>query len=102
LKICIEEYCNTISLYFQAEDEKHAIELCNSSQFGLGGGVFTKDEKKGERIAKEMNVGLAFVNSIVTSSPQYPFGGVKNSGYGRECGEEGILEWVNTKSLIVK
>jgi len=97
-----EEIFGPVAAVMKAKNDADAIELCNRSSFGLGGGVFTKDEERGKKIAKEMQVGLVFVNGIVTSNPQYPFGGVKDSGYGKECGEEGLLEWVNTKSLIIK
>jgi len=96
-----EEIFGPVASIIRAKDEDDAIYLVNISNFGLGGGVFTKDEEKGERIARRLEVGLAFVNKIVTSSPEYPFGGTKDSGYGRECGEAGIKEWVNHKSLVI-
>jgi len=96
------EIFGPVAAIMKARDEEHAIQLANNSRFGLGGGVFTRDEANGEKIARKLEVGLAFVNGIVTSSPEYPFGGLRDSGYGRECGEAGLKEWVNHKSLIVK
>jgi len=96
-----EEIFGPVAAVMKARDEDHAVELVNQSRFGLGGGVFTCNEAKGEAIARRLEVGLAFVNKIVTSSPEYPFGGNKDSGYGRECGEEGIKDWVNHKTLII-
>jgi len=97
-----EEIFGPVACVLKARDEQHAIELSNQSMYGLGGGVFTKDEKKGEKIARELECGMAFVNRIVTSNPQYPFGGVKDSGYGKECGVQGFREWVIIKTLIIK
>jgi succinate-semialdehyde dehydrogenase/glutarate-semialdehyde dehydrogenase len=98
---CKDEIFGPVATVIKARNDDHAIELCNMSRFGLGGGVFSKNVAKAESIARKMEVGLAFVNQIVTSSPEYPFGGTKDSGYGKECGPEGFYEWVNIKSLVV-
>jgi len=97
-----EEIFGPVASLMKVKDIPEAIELVNKSHFGLGGGVFTPDENKGEEIGRKLDVGLVAVNRIVTSSPEYPFGGTKDSGYGRESGREGIMEWVRIKSLIVK
>ena len=68
---------------------------------GLGGAVFTRDVERGERLARRLACGSAFVNAMVRSHPHVPFGGVKASGYGRELGPEGIREFVNVKTLWV-
>eukprot|EP00931_Biecheleriopsis_adriatica_P102167 TRINITY_DN77182_c0_g1_i1.p1 TRINITY_DN77182_c0_g1~~TRINITY_DN77182_c0_g1_i1.p1 ORF type:complete len:496 (-),score=91.98 TRINITY_DN77182_c0_g1_i1:41-1465(-) len=87
----------------EASDENHAIELANQSPFGLGGAVFTQNKEKGERIAvKDIEAGMCFVNDFVRSDPSLPFGGVKNSGLGRECAAFGMLEFVNVKTICVK
>lgn len=87
----------------EAADERHAIELANNTSFGLGGAVFTKDIEKGERIASaEIEAGMCFVNDFVRSDPSLPFGGVKNSGLGRECSMFGMMEFVNIKTICVK
>ncbi|MCL9685577.1 NAD-dependent succinate-semialdehyde dehydrogenase [Legionella maioricensis] len=84
------------------DDEKEAIAYANKSQYGLGAAVFTRDLKKGEYIAThEIEAGVCFVNSFVASDPRLPFGGIKHSGYGRELSEEGILEFVNTKTIAI-
>lgn len=84
------------------DDEKEAIAYANKSQYGLGAAVFTRDLKKGEYIAThEIEAGVCFVNSFVASDPRLPFGGIKHSGYGRELSEEGILEFVNTKTVAI-
>jgi succinate-semialdehyde dehydrogenase/glutarate-semialdehyde dehydrogenase len=86
-----------------AEDERDAIRIANASEFGLGSGVLTSDLERGRRIAaEELEAGLSFVNENVRSDPRMPFGGVKHSGYGRECSQYGIREFTNIKSVYVK
>jgi succinate-semialdehyde dehydrogenase/glutarate-semialdehyde dehydrogenase len=85
-----------------ANNEQQAITYANQSQYGLGAAVFTRDLKRGERIATyEIDAGLCFVNAFVASDPRLPFGGIKKSGYGRELSKEGILEFVNTKTIAI-
>lgn len=82
--------------------EEEAIHYANMGQYGLGAAVFTRDLKKGEHIAThEIEAGVCFVNSFVASDPRLPFGGIKHSGYGRELSREGILEFVNTKTIAI-
>ena len=84
------------------DDEEEAVAYANKSQYGLGAAVFTRDLKKGENLAThEIEAGVCFVNSFVASDPRLPFGGIKHSGYGRELSEEGILEFVNTKTIAI-
>ena len=86
-----------------ARDEADAIRIANDSEFGLGSGVLTTDLARGERIAAaELDAGMAFVNDNVRSDPRMPFGGIKHSGFGRECGAYGIREFVNVKAVYVK
>lgn len=86
----------------RAKDEKHAIDLANQSQYGLAAAIFTQDLARGEQIAtEEINVGTCFVNAMVVSDPRVPFGGIKHSGYGRELSQEGILEFVNIKTISI-
>ena len=87
----------------QAEDEEGAIRIANDTSFGLGTAVFTKNEDKGFWMAKEkLNAGSCFVNAQVKSDPRLPFGGIKNSGYGRELSHAGIKEFVNIKTIWVQ
>jgi succinate-semialdehyde dehydrogenase/glutarate-semialdehyde dehydrogenase len=85
----------------RAKDDAHAVELANNSQFGLGSGVFTPNIKRGEKLALQLEAGSSFVNKLVVSDPRLPFGGVKNSGYGRELAAYGIREFVNTKTIWI-
>jgi len=97
-----EEVFGPVAAIIEARDEHDAIRIANDSQFGLGSGVITSDIARGERIAAEMlEAGMSFVNDNVRSDPRMPFGGVKHSGYGRECSHFGIREFVNIKSVLV-
>ena len=84
-----------------AEDEDDAVRIANDSPFGLGAAVFTRDTARGERVARALEAGSCFVNALVRSDPRLPFGGVKESGYGRELADFGIHEFVNIKTVYV-
>jgi succinate-semialdehyde dehydrogenase/glutarate-semialdehyde dehydrogenase len=94
-----EETFGPVAAVARADDEEHAIELANQSNFGLGASIWTTDVVRAESLAKRIEAGNVFVNGIVKSDPRLPFGGIKNSGYGRELGRHGILEFVNVKTL---
>lgn len=98
-----EEMFGPVAAIIAAKDEADAIRLANDSSFGLGAAVFTADTARGERIAaEELEAGCCFVNSFVKSDPRLPFGGIKQSGYGRELSHYGIKEFVNIKTVYVK
>ncbi len=84
------------------EDESDAIRIANDTDFGLGGSVWTRDAVRGEQIARQLQCGSAFVNGLVKSDPRLPFGGVKNSGYGRELSHHGLHEFLNAKTIWVR
>ena len=97
-----EEVFGPVAAVVPVRDEAEAIRLANRSEFGLGGGVITRDLERGRRIAAEaIESGSVFVNDAVRSDPRLPFGGVKDSGYGRELSEFGIREFVNVKTIYV-
>jgi succinate-semialdehyde dehydrogenase/glutarate-semialdehyde dehydrogenase len=98
-----EEIFGPVAAIIAAQDEADAIRIANDSEFGLGSGVLTADLARGERIAAEaLEAGTSFVNGNVRSYSRMPFGGVKNSGYGRECSAYGIREFVNIKSVRIR
>jgi succinate-semialdehyde dehydrogenase/glutarate-semialdehyde dehydrogenase len=96
------ELFGPVAAIIGAKDEEDAVRIANDTIFGLGAAVFTKDAKRGERIARKLEAGATFVNSSVASDPRLPFGGIKESGYGRELGSYGIKEFVNVKTVCVK
>jgi len=96
-----QETFGPVAAVIVAKDEAEAIQLANASSYGLGASVWTADTRRGERIARDLEVGSVFVNGIVKSDPRLPFGGVKRSGYGRELSEYGLREFVNVKTVWV-
>ena len=96
-----QEFFGPVALFFRVVDEAAAVALANDSPFGLGGSVFTQDIERGKRVARQIDTGMVFINSGAVSSPELPFGGVKNSGYGRELSGAGIQEFVNKKLIRV-
>ncbi len=92
-----DEFFGPVALFFRVKDEDAAIALANDSDFGLGGSVFTQDVARGKRVASRVDTGMMFINNIDWSDAELPFGGIKNSGYGRELGDMGIQEFVNKK-----
>jgi succinate-semialdehyde dehydrogenase/glutarate-semialdehyde dehydrogenase len=98
-----EELFGPVAAIIKAKNEEDAIRIANDSKFGLGAAVFTEDEERGREIAaKKLNAGCCFVNQFVKSDPRLPFGGVLESGYGRELSHFGIREFVNIKTVYVK
>jgi succinate-semialdehyde dehydrogenase/glutarate-semialdehyde dehydrogenase len=97
-----EETFGPVAAVIRARDAAEAIELANRSQFGLGASLWTADSARGEDLAAEIDAGSVFVNGAVKSDPRLPFGGIKNSGYGRELSEVGIREFVNIKTVWIK
>jgi succinate-semialdehyde dehydrogenase/glutarate-semialdehyde dehydrogenase len=97
-----EELFGPVAAIIKAKDEQDAVRIANDTIFGLGAAVFTKDVARGERVARDLEAGCTFVNALVASDPRLPFGGIKESGYGRELGSFGIKEFVNLKTVYVK
>lgn len=93
-----EELFGPVAAVMQAADDEEAVSVANDSRFGLGASLWTEDHDRARRLAREIEAGSVFVNSLVKSDPRMPFGGVKNSGYGRELGRHGIREFVNIKT----
>ncbi len=101
MRLVDEEVFGPIAPIIRVQDEAEAVALANASEFGLGGSVWTRDLARGESVARQVESGTLFVNSITKSDPRMPFGGVKNSGLGRELSHYGLKEFVNVKGVNI-
>jgi acyl-CoA reductase-like NAD-dependent aldehyde dehydrogenase len=99
MEIAQEEVFGPVAPIIVADDEKEAIEIANDSKFGLGASIWTQNLEKAEELSSMVKSGMVTVNNVVISDPRVPFGGIKNSGFGRELSRYGMLEFVNIKSV---
>ena len=99
MRIASEEVFGPIAPVIVAEDENEAMKIANDSKYGLGASIWTQDLDKAERMSRAVESGIVTVNNVVISDPRVPFGGIKNSGFGREMSRYGMLEFVNIKSV---
>ena len=99
MEIAQEEVFGPVAPIITANDEKEAMRIANDSKFGLGASIWTQDLDKAEKLSRMVESGIVTVNNVVISDPRVPFGGVKNSGFGRELSRYGMLEFVNIKSV---
>jgi len=97
-----EEIFGPVATVYEVDDEGEAITRANNTSFGLGASIWTEDRSRGEQLASHIIAGCVYVNQLVKSDPRIPFGGVKDSGYGRELSEGGIKEFVNRKTVWVE
>lgn len=96
-----EELFGPVASIFRAKNLEDAIRIANDSRFGLGASAWTNDDREREQLVNELEAGMVFINGMVASDPRLPFGGVKQSGYGRELGPFGIREFTNIKTVSV-
>jgi succinate-semialdehyde dehydrogenase/glutarate-semialdehyde dehydrogenase len=96
-----QELFGPVAMVFVVPDLDAALELANGTSFGLGSSVWSNDEEEIQRCIREVQAGQVFVNSMVVSTPELPFGGIKRSGYGRELSELGLKEFCNAKSVSI-
>jgi succinate-semialdehyde dehydrogenase/glutarate-semialdehyde dehydrogenase len=96
-----QEFFAPVALIFRVKNDQEAIALANDSPYGLGGSIMTTDIERGKRVARQIETGMVFINQATWTAPDLPFGGVKNSGYGRELSDLGIGEFVNKKLIRV-
>ena len=94
-----EEAFDPLGPVIVAENEMQAIKIANDSKFGLGASIWTQNLEKAEEFSSMVQAGIVTVNNVVISDPRVPFGGIKNSGFGRELSRYGMLEFVNIKSV---
>jgi succinate-semialdehyde dehydrogenase/glutarate-semialdehyde dehydrogenase len=94
-----EETFGPVAAIVRAKDAEDAVNLANQSKYGLGASIWTKDKNLARELARQIEAGCVFINGVVKSDPRSPFGGIKNSGWGRELSEFGILEFVNVKTV---
>ena len=97
-----EELFGPVAALMPFAEESDAIELANATRYGLGASVWTEDRARADRMIDELQAGSVFVNGLVKSDPALPFGGVKDSGFGRELSREGTLEFVNAKTVWIR
>jgi succinate-semialdehyde dehydrogenase/glutarate-semialdehyde dehydrogenase len=97
-----EETFGPVSVVIKAKDAEDAIRISNDSMYGLGASLWTQDIEQAEELAAKIDAGAVFINGMVKSDPRLPFGGTKQSGFGRELGNYGIKEFTNMKTVWVK
>ena len=102
MQVIKEEVFGPVMPILTANNDNKAINEANNSEYGLGASLWTKDLKKAEYYAGKIQTGFVSVNQVVRSDPRLPFGGIKNSGIGRELSRYGLLEFCNIKSVVIK
>ena len=99
MRIAQEEVFGPVAPILTVNGDEEAIKLANETQYGLGASIWTQDLEKADKLSRQVSSGIVSVNNVVVSDPRVPFGGVKQSGFGRELSRYGMLEFVNIKSV---
>ncbi|MFL6494966.1 MAG: aldehyde dehydrogenase family protein, partial [Nitrososphaera sp.] len=99
MEVAQEEVFGPVAPIILADDEREAIRIANDSKFGLGASIWTQNLEKAEQLSSMVESGMVTINNVVISDPRVPFGGIKNSGFGRELSRYGMMEFVNIKSI---
>jgi succinate-semialdehyde dehydrogenase/glutarate-semialdehyde dehydrogenase len=97
-----QELFGPVVSLFTVKNDEEAIALANDTMFGLGAAVWSQNIERAQHVAKQLEAGFVAINDFVKSDPRLPFGGMKRSGFGRELAEEGIKEFVNVKTIVIK
>lgn len=100
MEVAQEEVFGPVAPIIMANNVKEVIKTANDSKFGLGASIWTQNLEKAEELSVKVEAGMVTVNNVVTSDPRVPFGGLKNSGFGRELARYGMLEFVNIKNFL--
>jgi len=101
MPISREEVFGPVAPIIEARNAIEAVKFANDTEFGLGSSIWSEKYAKDNNLAKDIEAGMVFINSMVVSDPRVPFGGIKNSGIGRELSDYGLREFVNVKSVIM-
>jgi len=101
MRVMAEETFGPVAPVMVVGDDDEAVSCANQSEFGLGASVWGQDIRRAEKVARQLSTGLVSVNNVVVSDPRMPFGGVKNSGIGRELSRYGLLEFTDVKSVRI-
>ena len=102
MPLYFEEAFGPVATIFIVEDDAETIKIANDTKFGLGASVWTNNKKRAQLFIEELESGSVFINNKVTSNIRLPFGGSKNSGYGRELSSYGLKEFVNIKTVVIE
>jgi succinate-semialdehyde dehydrogenase/glutarate-semialdehyde dehydrogenase len=101
MAVASEETFGPVAAVIRVQDAEQAIALANATEFGLGAALWSGDIARAHRLARQIEAGAVFINGLVASDARLPFGGIKQSGYGRELGAAGAREFTNTKTIWV-